>query len=46
MRKKISENMAKMGWNYRMVVFEDRSGGVRNPGFAKFLIETRIDVLK
>lgn len=38
--------MAKMGWNYRMVVFEDRSGGVHNPGFAKFLLETGIDALK
>ncbi len=33
-------------WNYRMVVLEDRSGGVHNPGYAKFLLETGIDALK
>ena len=33
-------------WNYRMVILEDRSGGVHNPGFAKFLLETGIDALK
>ncbi|MFC2059773.1 cytochrome c3 family protein [Chloroflexota bacterium] len=33
-------------WNYRMVILEDRSGGVHNPGYAKFLLQTGIDALK
>ncbi|MFC1873998.1 hypothetical protein ACFLYX_01715 [Chloroflexota bacterium] len=33
-------------WNYRMVILEDRSGGVHNPAFAKFLLKTGIDALK
>ncbi len=33
-------------WNYRMVVLEDRSGGVHNPAYAKFLLQTGINALK
>ncbi|MFC1872137.1 hypothetical protein ACFLYV_00235 [Chloroflexota bacterium] len=33
-------------WNYRTVILEDRSGGVHNPGFAKFLLQTGIDALQ
>lgn len=33
-------------WNYRTVVLEDRSHGVHNPAFAKFLLQTGIDALK
>ena len=41
-----TEEQAGALWNYRMVVLEDRSGGVHNPGYAKFLLETGIDALK
>ncbi|MFC2010934.1 hypothetical protein ACFLUR_01415 [Chloroflexota bacterium] len=33
-------------WNYRMVILEDRSSGVHNPAFAKFLLQTGIDAMK
>jgi len=33
-------------WNYRMVMLEDRSGGVHNPAYAKFLLQTGIDALE
>ena len=33
-------------WNYRTVALEDRSHGVHNPGYAKFLLETALDALK
>ena len=32
-------------WNYKTVE-EDRSNGIHNPGFAKFLLQTAIDALK
>ena len=33
-------------WNYRTVVIEDRSHGIHNPAYAKFLLQTGIDTLK
>ena len=40
-----SSEQAGALWNYRTVE-EDKSFGVHNPGFAKFLLQTAIDALK
>jgi hypothetical protein len=40
-----SSEQAGALWNYK-IVEEDKSFGVHNPGFAKFLLQTAIDALK